>query len=406
MKKLSFGIVTLLSVTVLSACSTQRTSEQLDAFQVEASQEKKQLEAELTNLKEEAQRNFYYQQLGTDKERRIYLQFVNGLKKRTQVIEIDSTNEESYARVYLSVANDYPEFYWLTDEDAMMDGIDFLDLEEPFYPSDLSSVGNQLEEQVTSLLAQMPTGSDYEKVKYFYETIIKQTEYDIEALKSKRLNWRSQGIMSVLVDKKSVCAGYSRAFQYLCKKAGIDCIYVTGVAKGGPEGEIGHAWNLVNINGQYYGVDTTWGDPVFDQAMGGEVYTDISYDYLCVPNEMLERSRVADKDLLKYWGTDTYYQAQELTYPVCTDNSLNYYVQKGVYFTEFNQGAVLQSITEQRLQGASIIHIQFATKEAAEQMIALASAENNAIFQALGEVNNYKYVYNDQSYTFEVTEWY
>ncbi len=61
---------------------------------------KKQLEAELTALKEEVQGNFYYQQLDTDKERRVYLQFVNGLSKRMQVIDIDSVNDEIYSRVY------------------------------------------------------------------------------------------------------------------------------------------------------------------------------------------------------------------------------------------------------------------------------------------------------------------
>lgn len=406
MKKVPFSLLTLLSVAFLSACSIQKTSDQLEHFLAEASQEKKQLEAELINVKEEVQKNFYYQQLATEKERRIYLQFVNGLKKRAQVIDIESTNEENYVQVYLSVAYDYPEFYWLTDEEAMTDGINFLDLEEPTYPSDLSLVNNQLEKQVTSILEQAPTGSDYEKVKYFYEVIIQQTEYDIEAFKNKRLNWRSQGILSVLLDKKSVCAGYSRTFQYLCKKAGIDCIYVSGVAKGSSGEEIGHAWNLVKINGQYYGVDTTWGDPVFDQAMGSEIYTDISYDYLCVPSEMLERSRVAHKSLLQYWGIEPYAQSQELTYPVCTDNSLNYYVQKGVYFTNFNEAAVLQSITEQRLQGVDKIFIQFASKEDMQQMMTLASTENNAIFQALGEVENYKYVYNEQTYTFEITAWY
>lgn len=405
MKRVPFSLLTLLSVALLSACSTPKTSDQLDHFLAEASQGKKQLEAELESLKEEVQKNFYYQQLATEKERRIYLQFVNGLKKRTQVIDIDLANEENYVQVYLSVAYDYPEFYWLTDEEAMADGIDFLDLEEPTYPFDLSPVNNQLEKQVTSILEQAPTGSDYEKVKYFYEAIIKQTEYDIEAFKSRNPSWRSQGILSVLLDKKSVCAGYSRTFQYLCKKAGIDCIYVSGVAKGSSGEEIGHAWNLVKINDQYYGVDTTWGDPVFDQAMGSEIYTDISYDYLCVPSEMLERSRVADKSLLKYWGRDSYPKTQELSYPSYTDNSLNYYVQKGVYFTNFDEGAILQSITEQRLQGADKILLQFANGEAMQQMIALASTENNAIFQALGEVNNYQYVYNEQTCTFEVTSW-
>lgn len=102
-EKVSRGVLTiLLSATVLSACSGggQELSERLEAAKIEFSKEKKQLEAELTALKEEVQGNFYYQQLDTDKERRVYLQFVNGLSKWMQVIDIDSVNDEIYSRVY------------------------------------------------------------------------------------------------------------------------------------------------------------------------------------------------------------------------------------------------------------------------------------------------------------------
>ncbi|HFI0461314.1 TPA: hypothetical protein ACGO2S_001047 [Streptococcus suis] len=148
MRKVSRGVLTILiSATVLSACSGggQELSERLEAVKIEFSKEKKQLEAELTALKEEVQGNFYYQQLDTDKERRVYLQFVNGLSKRMQVIDIDSVNDEIYSRVYFSVAHDYPEFYWLTDEAAMSGGVDILDLEEPAYPTDLSPTRNKIE---------------------------------------------------------------------------------------------------------------------------------------------------------------------------------------------------------------------------------------------------------------------
>ncbi len=144
----------------------------------------------------------------------------------------------------------------------------------------------------------------------------------------------------------------------------------------------------------------------FDQAISGEAHTDISYDYLCVPDEILERSRIADTDLLDYWGEEQYYEPRALTYPKCTDNSLNYYVQKGVYFTSFDEAAVLQSITDQRLQGTNKVVLQFGTAEAMQQMITLASTENNAIFQALGDVGEYQYYYNDQTYTFELADWF
>ncbi|MFX3895607.1 transglutaminase, partial [Streptococcus suis] len=68
-------------------------------------------------------------QLATDKERRVYLQFDNGLSKRMQVIDIESVNDEIYSRVYFYVAHDYQEFYLLTYEAAKSGGVDILDLE-------------------------------------------------------------------------------------------------------------------------------------------------------------------------------------------------------------------------------------------------------------------------------------
>ncbi|MDG3132410.1 transglutaminase [Streptococcus suis] len=403
MKKI---VALLLSVVTLSACSSmgQSLGEHWEAIQMEFSKDKKQVENELAVLKEEVQGNFHYQQLDTEKGRRVYLQFVNGLNKRQEVIDIDTVHEEIYTRVYLSVVNDYPEFYWLVD--SLEDGIGFSDLTEPYYPSDLTAISKQLEEKANSIIAQAPTTSDYDKVKYFYEIIIKETDYDIEAFKNNQLSWRTQDITSVLLDKLSVCAGYSRTFQYLCKKVGIDCIYVTGMTKGSQAENVSHAWNLVKIGEQYYGVDTTWGDPIFEQAMGGQVYEDISYDYLCIPDSILSRGRVVDADLLSYWGSEASYEPRDLEYPSCDDNSLNYYAQKGSYFSSFDEASILQTISNQRAAGGDRIYLQFATAEGMDSMVSLASTENNSIFQALGEVESYQYIYNKQTYTFELFDWY
>ena len=72
----------------------------------------------------------------------------------------------------------------------------------------------------------------------------------------------NQSAYSALVEGKSVCAGYARAYQYLMQRLGIPCYYCTGFA-----GE-DHAWNIVGLDDGYYNVDVTW-----DDTPGGE------YDY-------------------------------------------------------------------------------------------------------------------------------
>ncbi|MGQ7461483.1 transglutaminase domain-containing protein [Streptococcus suis] len=395
--------ILMLTLALQVGCKSNGLEQKLKEIQLESSVKKEELEQELLTIKEEAINLFYFQQLDTDKERRVYLQFVNGLRKKEETIDIDSVNEEIYTRVYFSVANDFPEYYWLTD--AMVDGIGFSDLSNPIYPDDVEQVSWQLVNLARTIIEQAPQGSDYEMVKFFYETIIKQTNYDLEALSNDSLSWKEQGITSVLLERKSVCAGYSRTFQYLCKLAGIDCIYVSGMANSEQGNQIGHAWNLVQIDGQYYGIDTTWGDPVFEEAMGGQAKSDISYDYLCVTDEFLNRSRKADSDLLAYWGKEYPFQSRPLTYPSAQDNSLNYYMQMGAYFPSFDELAILESVRQQKEQGAERIFLQFANQQALQEMVNLAGSDNNSLFDALGYVYTYQYYYNNQTYTFEVTGW-
>ncbi|MGQ7374048.1 transglutaminase domain-containing protein [Streptococcus suis] len=403
MKKRLLNVIFLLSVTMLSACTPQEVGKQLEGIRNIIFLKDSQLEAEIGKLKEEVRVNYYYQQLDSDQERRVYLQFVNGLKKGEKTITLDTEEEEVYTRVYFSVANDYPEFYWLTDK--MSDGISLSDLSLPGYPKDYKEIMKKVEDTAFDILSMSPQGSEYEKVRYFYEYIINQTDYDVDALTNDSLAWKRQSVTSVLLDRKSVCAGYSRTFQYLCKLSDIECIYVSGMARDVDGTEFGHAWNLVKIAGNFYGVDTTWGDPVFEQAMGAEKISDISYDYLCVTDEFLNRTRVADADLLSYWGDDYYYQPRELSYPSCDDNSLNYYKLINAYFTSFNQETLVQTIASQVQAGKTKVLVQFSKSEDLKQVIDLAATENNILFDALGNVDSFQYYYNEQTLTFELTNW-
>lgn len=62
---------------------------------------------------------------------------------------------------------------------------------------------------------------------------------------------------SVLENGKCVCEGYSRLMQYFCYRLGIKCDILHT-----PKDMIfavGHSWNIVEINGEHYCVDATWG---------------------------------------------------------------------------------------------------------------------------------------------------
>lgn len=402
MKRKWHQAVLLVTVTVtLTGCSVLTEIERLGQnVQTSVTQKDPVIEKELQDLQEQVANYFYYQQLDTDEERRVYLQLANGMRKFAEEIAIDPVTDEVYTRAYFSVANDFPEYFWMTD--AMEDGISYDDLSQPTYPERVEETSKELASIATTIVQQAPTENTYETVKYFYEYIIQQTDYNLAALNDTQLSWDNQSITSVLLNKSSVCAGYSRTFQYLCKLAGIESIFVTGKVTGQNEETIEHAWNLVKIGQTYYGVDTTWGDPVFDEAMGSQTQADISYDYLCVPDFIMERSRVADNDLLSYWGNDYIYTERPLTYPSYTDNSLNYYVRQGTYFESFDEPTIIETISHQHQLGHNRLVLQFSNAEAMNQMVAYAGFPDSRIFEALAVVDTYQYLYNDQNFTVEL----
>ncbi|HRL56640.1 MAG TPA: transglutaminase domain-containing protein [Lachnospira sp.] len=94
--------------------------------------------------------------------------------------------------------------------------------------------------------------TDLDKEQYVYKALQNMCVYD----ENSDMN---QSAYSVLINGSSVCAGYSRAFQYIMQQLNIPCYFCTGYANGGY-----HAWNIVYIDGKYYNVDLSWDDSLGD----------------------------------------------------------------------------------------------------------------------------------------------
>ncbi|EIN15370.1 Hypothetical protein, predicted lipoprotein [Mycoplasmopsis agalactiae 14628] len=67
--------------------------------------------------------------------------------------------------------------------------------------------------------------------------------------------WKDQSAHSALVLKNAVCTGYANGFNMLMQELGIPSIMMTGNIASWRSTK--HAWNLVEIDGKWYHVDTT-----------------------------------------------------------------------------------------------------------------------------------------------------
>lgn len=104
--------------------------------------------------------------------------------------------------------------------------------------------------------------SVYEKEKYIHDYLAENMKYDTPAAQDPYINGGLKPAFSILgafIDKKGVCEAYSKAFQTLCYEVGINANQVIGE---------GHMWNTVNLGGDWYQVDVTWDDPIYNDANG------------------------------------------------------------------------------------------------------------------------------------------
>lgn len=161
------------------------------------------------------------------------------------------THDEAWL-VTAAFYSDYPELFWARPSFWYNKNTMLCSEIQLNYNSHAYNLNTELPlflETAETILAGMPTGSDYEKELYLHDALIKKVTYTYSKLEE-------QNGYTTLVEGKGVCAGYAFALQYLLMRAGIQSYYVVGYA-----GE-NHAWNLAKIDGEWYYVDATWDDPV------------------------------------------------------------------------------------------------------------------------------------------------
>ena len=289
-------------------------------------------------------------------------------------------DEKVIDKIFQSVLNDHPELFYVegysyttyTRGDRTV-AVEFVGT----YSLDFDTALErklEIEQAVEDFLEGAPdTEDDYDKIKYVYERLIRDTDYDLDSEDN-------QNIYSVFIGRASVCQGYAKAFQYLLNRMGVECTLVQGKVLETGEG---HAWNLVRSNGNYYYVDTTWGDISYQSTE--EDIPQISYDYLCITTARMERTHALNRDVRM---------------PACTAVEDNYFVRENALFDEYDKEQLTDLVHRRLGQGDDLIALQCGNEECYETMLEALLDRREIFFYLEGTgISSFAYTADDKQLT-------
>lgn len=241
------NVGTLLGYVPITATMTEITQAEADT-----------LEAELTIGEDGGMLVFnqsiypYYHML-EGQERDLYRQiYANAFSLNSRFKPCEDIYSTQIGRVMEAVFNDHPVLFWVDTAYGCKYDPDGKCVEITLQFNNTSQKIEQskttFEERAEDILSVARSlDSDYEKEKYVHDKLLSKVTYNSEAA-------MNQSAYSALVNGQTVCAGYARAFQYLMQQLEIPCYYCTGYSGDN------HAWNIVQLYGDYYNVDVTWDD--------------------------------------------------------------------------------------------------------------------------------------------------
>lgn len=373
----------LICAVVPDSKEEERPVEGVSAFLPEESQppeaaDNTQQEKVQTELRQ--QNNLYYYNALSDEEKTVYSQMYRAILDREEVT-LDTKDQSVVKKVFECVTNDHPEiFYCSAYKIKSMEAYGkIVQMKfEPNYHMTEETVQDcfrQIETYVDRCIRSVPSGADeYTKVKHVYEYIIQNTDYVPNAQ-------NNQNICSVFIGGESVCMGYAKATQYILSRMGMDVTMAFGTVGGES-----HSWNLVRVDGEYYYMDTTWGDAGYVRpgaAANASVGQGINYEYFLITTEQITKSHVIDN---------------VVPLPACVATRNNFYIREGLYLQTYEEATLSAIFDRMRTGGDTSVSLRCADADAYQEMKQRLIFDQE-IFNYTDNAGSVSYSYNDDLYT-------
>ena len=241
---------------------------------------------------------YYYNKLD-DKLKSICDKIVKQLKNYNNIIMIHKNiSAPEISKVMDVIDMDFPEIFFIDIKFNSYQIIDFGFVKKIkiLFLYDIQQIRNI--ECKVNLIAENICSSLFfskpvkQKERIIHDFLVEKVKYNYNSI-----NIENHTIVGALLKNSAVCEGYSKAFKFLCEKAGIDCLVVFGKANNQFNSMESHSWNMVHLNSNNYAhVDVTWNG--LDKEF---INLPIHYN---LSDEMLGQDHVWDKYLVPSCSKD------------------------------------------------------------------------------------------------------
>ena len=175
-KRCRIGLLLLAMLCLVTGCSPIDWKTAADTITEQASKETKEPE-EVESISTEA---YAYQTLD-EKTKKVYDEVLDAILKNKESVAVSTTEQEVLDNAYNAVNADYGGLFWVSGymytQHSRGDNIIGMDF-SPSYTmeqSEREEIQAQIDSRVEELLTGIPTeASDYEKVKYDFESLSKR----------------------------------------------------------------------------------------------------------------------------------------------------------------------------------------------------------------------------------------
>lgn len=304
---------------------------------------------------------YAYSSLTAD-EKKIYEKIMNAVSNFMPSVTFDApVSFETYSKIFGLVYYQEPQLFWMRGIMEIYDGSkDNVYLNYRCSYDESIAMQKEIDASVDKIMKSIPANATVvDKLKVFHDYIVTNNKFE----KELGLN---QTVYGGLVAGKVQCEGYAKTMGYLCDKAGIENMLMTGTNSE----KASHAWNIIKVDNEWYNLDCTWDDP-----QGGFAEDFIRYNYFLVTDaEILNKTHFQDK---------SYYNP-----PACTATKNNFQKYYKMYAENKDDG--LKIIEDLMLKKSNEKNRYVQIKVNSEQVLNDINTElvtNKKIYDMMSTVN-------------------